>query len=68
MRTPDPASGTNGPVRWVMDVGGPFANVVRGLPEDERHVVKAQLEEAFVAFEAAEGYSLPGIALCAVAS
>jgi SAM-dependent methyltransferase len=55
-------------VRWVMEVGGPFAIVVRGLPEDERHVVKAQLEEAFAPFEAAGAYSLPGIALCAVAS
>jgi SAM-dependent methyltransferase len=55
-------------MRWVMEVGGPFAIVVRGLPEDERQVLKAQLEEAFVAFEAAGGFSLPGIALCAVAS
>lgn len=55
-------------VRWVIDVAGPFAIVVRGLPEDERQVLKAQLEEAFAPFEAAGGYSLPGIALCAVAS
>jgi hypothetical protein len=55
-------------MRWVIDVAGPFAIVVRGLPEDERHVLKAQLEEAFVGFEDAGGYSLPGIALCAVAS
>jgi SAM-dependent methyltransferase len=55
-------------VRWVTQVAGPFAIVVRGLPEDERHVLKARLEEAFVPFEAAGGYSLPGIALCAVAS
>ena len=55
-------------VRWVMEVGGPFAIVVRRLPEDERDVLKAQLEEALVVFEVAGGYSLPGIALCAVAS
>jgi hypothetical protein len=55
-------------MRWVMDVAGPFAIVVRGLPEDERQVLKAQLEEAFAPFEAAGGYSLPGIAVCAVAS
>jgi SAM-dependent methyltransferase len=55
-------------VRWVMEVAGPFAIVVRGLPEDEHHVLRAQLEEAFVAFEAPGGYSVPGLALCAVAS
>ena len=55
-------------VRWVIDVAGPFAIVVRGLPEDERQVLKAQLEEAFAPFKAAGGYSLPGIAVCAVAS
>ena len=55
-------------VRWVIDVAGPFAIVVRGLPENERQALKAQLEEAFAPFEAAGGYSLPGIALCAVAS
>jgi hypothetical protein len=55
-------------VRWVIDVAGPFAIVVRGLTVDERDVLKAQLAEAFVAFEAGGGYSLPGIALCAVAS
>src|SRR5687768_7457701 len=55
-------------VRWVIDVAGQFAIVVRGLPVDERDVLKAQLAEAFVAFEAAGGYSLPGFALCAVAS
>jgi SAM-dependent methyltransferase len=55
-------------LRWVMEVAGPFAIVVRGLPEDERHVVRARLEEAFIPFEAAGGYSLPGSSLCAVAS
>jgi ubiquinone/menaquinone biosynthesis C-methylase UbiE len=55
-------------MRWVIDVAGPFAIVVRSLPEDERRVLRAHLEEAFVAFEAAGGYSVPGMALCAVAS
>jgi len=54
--------------QWVLDVGGPFAMVVRGLPEDERHVLRARLEEAFVPFAADGGYELPGVALCAVAS
>jgi SAM-dependent methyltransferase len=55
-------------VRWVIDVAGPFAIVVRALPEDELHVLKAQLEEAFAPFEGAGGYRVPGVALCAVAS
>jgi SAM-dependent methyltransferase len=54
--------------RWVTDVGGPFAMVVRGLPEDEREVLRARLSEAFVPFSLDEGYELPGVALCAVAS
>jgi hypothetical protein len=54
--------------RWVVDVGGPFAMVVRGLPEDEREVLLARLREAFIPFTAGGGYELPGVALCAVAS
>jgi SAM-dependent methyltransferase len=34
--------------QWVIDVGGPFAMLVRGLPEDEREVLRAWLREAFV--------------------
>jgi hypothetical protein len=54
--------------QWVVDVGGPFAVLVRGLPEEEREVLRARLSEAFVAFAANGGYELPGAALCAVAS
>jgi SAM-dependent methyltransferase len=54
--------------QWVIDVAGPFAMVVRGLPEDEREVLRARLKEAFVPFSADGGYELPGVALCAVAS
>jgi ubiquinone/menaquinone biosynthesis C-methylase UbiE len=54
--------------RWVVDVGGHFAMVVRGLPEDEREVLRARLREAFVPFAAGRGYELPGVALCALAS
>jgi SAM-dependent methyltransferase len=54
--------------RWVMEVAGPFAMVVRGLPEDERRALREQLAEAFVPFEADGGYKVPGVALCAVAS
>ena len=54
--------------QWVIDVAGPFAVVVRGLPEDEREVLRARLGEAFVPFATDAGYVLPGVALCAVAS
>ena len=55
-------------MRWVTEGAGPFATVVRGLPEDQRLALKTQLAEAFVPFEATGGYGVPGIALCAVAS
>jgi ubiquinone/menaquinone biosynthesis C-methylase UbiE len=54
--------------QWVIDVAGPFAMVLRGLPEDEREVLRARLTEAFVPFATDGGYELPGVALCAVAS
>lgn len=54
--------------RWVMEVGGPLATVVRGLPKDERGALRAQLADAFVPFEADGGYEIPGVALTAVAS
>jgi hypothetical protein len=52
----------------VIDVAGPFAMVVRGLPRAEREVLRARLVEAFVPFAADGGYGLPGVALCTVAS
>jgi ubiquinone/menaquinone biosynthesis C-methylase UbiE len=54
--------------QWVVDVAGPFAMVVRGLPEDERYALRARLRETLIAFAADGGYELPGVALCAVAS
>jgi SAM-dependent methyltransferase len=54
--------------QWVLDVAGPFAIVVRGLPGDEREVLRGRLTEAFVPFATDGGYELPGVALCAVAS
>jgi ubiquinone/menaquinone biosynthesis C-methylase UbiE len=53
--------------RWVMDVGGPFAMVVRGLPEEERTALRSWLEEGFRPFAKDGGYELPGEALVAVA-
>jgi SAM-dependent methyltransferase len=54
--------------RWVTEVAGAFAMVVRGLSADERDALRSQLAEAFVPFAADGGYELPGVALCAVAS
>jgi ubiquinone/menaquinone biosynthesis C-methylase UbiE len=54
--------------RWVIEVSGPFAAVVRDLPEPERVTVKAQLAQAFAPFETEQGYRVPGVALCALAS
>jgi ubiquinone/menaquinone biosynthesis C-methylase UbiE len=54
--------------QWVIDVAGPIAMVVRGLPEDERELLRARLREAFVPFATDGGHQLPGVAVCAVAS
>jgi SAM-dependent methyltransferase len=54
--------------QWLIDVAGPFAILVRGLPDDERQVLRARLQEAFVPFATDGAYELPGLALCAVAS
>ncbi|MGH2712633.1 MAG: hypothetical protein ACRDM7_01875 [Thermoleophilaceae bacterium] len=54
--------------RWVMDVAGPFAMAVRGLPEDERDALMTRLKEAFGPYAVGGGYEIPGVALCAVAS
>ena len=54
--------------RWLIDVTGPLAVVLRRLPEDERDVFRARLKEALVPFSADGGLDLPGVALCAVAS
>jgi SAM-dependent methyltransferase len=53
--------------QWVIDVAGPLAIVVRGLPPDERDVLKTRLAGAFIPFASGDGYELPGEALCAVA-
>jgi SAM-dependent methyltransferase len=54
--------------RWVTEVAGAVAMVVRDLSATERDALKAQLTEAFAPFVADGGYELPGLALCAIAS
>ena len=53
---------------YVTDTGGPAALVLRGMTEDEREALKAQLSAAFAPFGTDGGYELPGVALTAVAS
>lgn len=54
-------------VQWAIDMAGPLALVLRGLPDEERRTIAAQLEEAFTPYAAGGGYELPGVALCALA-
>lgn len=55
-------------LRVISDTAGPIALALRGLPDAERAAVKADVEDSFPRFAAGEGYELPGLALCAVAS
>jgi ubiquinone/menaquinone biosynthesis C-methylase UbiE len=54
--------------RWVLEVTGPLAVVVRELPDGERETLRAHLERAFTRFTTERGYELPGVALCAIAT
>jgi len=54
--------------RWLTEVAGAVAMVVRELSASERDALKAQLTEAFAPFKDDGGYELPGVALCAVAN
>jgi SAM-dependent methyltransferase len=52
----------------IADTAGPVALVLRGLPEPDRAAVRADVEDALGRFAVADGYALPAVALCAVAS
>jgi SAM-dependent methyltransferase len=52
----------------IADTAGPIGLALRRLSEDERAAVKADVEDAFARFEGEQGYELPCVALCAVAS
>jgi SAM-dependent methyltransferase len=54
--------------RWVSDLSGSFAMVLRGLPEGELEALRAELRTAFEPYATQEGYELGGVALTAVAS
>jgi SAM-dependent methyltransferase len=50
------------------DTAGPFALALRGLSDDEREALEAQLGAAIAPFVVEAGFELPGVALSAVAS
>ena len=53
---------------WATNAAGALAIALRGLPEDERAPLEAEVEEAFAVFRGEHGYEIPGLALNAVAS
>ena len=55
-------------VDLVADTAGPLGLALRGLPAADRAEVRAEIEDSLGRFAAADGYELPGVALCAVAS
>ena len=52
----------------VADTAGPIALVLRGLAEADREAVKAQAEASLERYAGEDGYQIPGVTLCAVAS
>ena len=54
--------------RWVSDLSGSFAMVLRGLPDGELEAIRAELRTAFEPYATQQGYELGGVALTAVAS
>ena len=54
-------------IALVADTAGPLALALRGLSEAERADLRAELQVSLGHFTAANGYVLPGVALCAVA-
>jgi hypothetical protein len=52
----------------IADTAGSIALAVRGLPEAARDAVKVQAEATLERFARADGYQIPGVVLCVVAS
>ena len=46
--------------RWVSDLSGSFATVLRGLPEGELEALRAELRTAFEPYATQQGYELGG--------
>jgi SAM-dependent methyltransferase len=65
---PFPFADVDDYVGWALDMAGPLAVVIGGLPPDERAALDAELARAFEPFERDAGIELPGVALVAVAT
>jgi SAM-dependent methyltransferase len=52
----------------IADTAGPIALALRRLAEPDRAAVKTDVEDSLRRFAAGDGYELPCVALCAVAS
>jgi SAM-dependent methyltransferase len=52
----------------IADTAGPIALALRGLAESDRAAVRTDVEDSLRRFAAGDGYELPCVALCAVAS
>jgi ubiquinone/menaquinone biosynthesis C-methylase UbiE len=53
---------------WAVNAAGALAIVLRGVPEEERAPLQAEIGRAFDPFSAGDGYEIPARALNAVAS
>ena len=52
----------------IADTAGPIALALRGLAESELAAVKKDIDGSLRRFAGVDGYELPCVALCAVAS
>ena len=52
----------------VADTAGPLALALRNLSSTERAEIRSAVGDGLARFETADGYDIPGVALCAVAS
>ena len=52
----------------IADTAGPIGLALRGLAEPDRVQVWADVEDSLRRFATEDGYELPAVALCAVAS
>jgi ubiquinone/menaquinone biosynthesis C-methylase UbiE len=52
----------------IADTAGPLGLALQAIEEADRAAVKKDVQDAFGRFATQDGYQLPGVALCAVAS
>jgi SAM-dependent methyltransferase len=55
-------------VRRSSEMGGMFARAWTAAPDDEREGMTDEIREAFEPFAVEDGYALPGLAICVLAS